>query len=344
MKKRVHVWLTISAVVVILAGTAFPAMAQEPAKSVIMIAGVPAEWTGSRLKDTALADVIGRQTPYSVKIRGAFGQGIERFAALDKGTIDISVDIQGKYGIEKNLERENPDLLKKFKYLAVWPVNWKPMALITFKSMPFNSLSEAIKMKYPLKIGVGRIGSYWTADEMFRAAGAPKGVHDIEAWGGKVDNTSDTQEWASLMREGILNACLGFGEFPDPKMEVLHGAKPLKLIDTLQTDQELLRIQKLIPEMGRQVVKPGDALAPKFMDKAVTVVGYLRCYIASEKLDDEVAYNLTKAVWLEKAMLGQAHWDFKVSISEEILQKAQSMGLPFHPGAAKFYKNEKIWK
>ena len=63
--------------------------------------------------------------------------------------------------------------------------------------------------------------------------------------------------------------------------------------------------------------------------------------IAHPKLSDDVVYNLTKALFENQAELGSAHAKGKVlSLQGAVV----GVSIPFHPGAAKYYKEKGVRK
>lgn len=104
-------------------------------------------------------------------------------------------------------------------------------------------------------------------------------------------------------------------------------------------DIKLLDLSSLID--GMKKINPGYTLLdvpagtyPK-QDKAVKVIGYATHVIVSCKLPDDMVYKMTKAIADSKATLVATA---KALDSLTPQNMATDVGVPFHPGAAKYYK------
>lgn len=319
------------------------ACARAPAggEETLVIAGTPAFWIGARIDDSLLSDIITRGAPYNVKIIGGLGIGNERWAALQEGQAHMSRDISGFHGLYLMMQKTDPALADRFEYKALWPSHYTPMPLVVYKELPFDSLTEAIQKEYPLKIGAGRIGSVDTVDAIWKACGAEEGVWTVEKWGGKVDNTTGSTQIAPLLREGILNAEQCLHGTVDPFLEDVNTVKPLKVVAVADSEDELKWLKGVIINSGRYMMKAGHYT---FVTEDTPIVGILRCYIASPQMSEEMAYNITKAVWEERKYIMAASEPLRGALNEGVLQMAQQMGIPFHPGAERYWKEAGVFK
>lgn len=104
-------------------------------------------------------------------------------------------------------------------------------------------------------------------------------------------------------------------------------------------DIKLLDLSDMLPEMKK--INPGYTLVtvpkgtyPK-QDKDVQVIGYATHVVASCKLPEDMVYQMTKAM--------AANINSMAAVNKAIAgltpkAMAEDIGVPFHPGAAKFYK------
>jgi uncharacterized protein len=109
----------------------------------------------------------------------------------------------------------------------------------------------------------------------------------------------------------------------------LAAARDVKLLDL--TDQ-LDAMKKINP--GYTLVTVPKGTYPK-QDKDVPVIGYATHIVASCKLPDDTVYAMTKAIAANTSTLA--------TIVRDIAQlkpqgMAEDIGVRFHPGAARFYK------
>jgi TRAP transporter TAXI family solute receptor len=113
----------------------------------------------------------------------------------------------------------------------------------------------------------------------------------------------------------------------------LAAARPIKLLDL---SGNLADMRKLNP--GYTLVTVPKGTYPK-QDNDVKVIGYATHIVASCKLPADMVYAMTKAVAANTASLGAVHKDMGKLTPKEM---AEDIGVPFHPGAAKFYKEAGI--
>ncbi|MCL4767928.1 MAG: TAXI family TRAP transporter solute-binding subunit [Hyphomicrobiaceae bacterium] len=96
---------------------------------------------------------------------------------------------------------------------------------------------------------------------------------------------------------------------------------------------------------GMRKINPGYTLLevpagtyPK-QDKVVKVIGYATHIVASCKLPEETVYKMTKAILDNVSSLAATS---KAMAGLTAQQMAVDVGVPFHPGAAKFYKEKGV--
>jgi TRAP transporter TAXI family solute receptor len=113
----------------------------------------------------------------------------------------------------------------------------------------------------------------------------------------------------------------------------LASVRDIKLLD-LSGDLEPMR--KINP--GYTLVAVPKGTYPK-QDKEVPVIGYATHIVASCKLPEATVYGMTKAIATNVGDMARV-----VKAMEGLTPKgmAEDIGVPFHPGAAKFYKESGI--
>ena len=109
----------------------------------------------------------------------------------------------------------------------------------------------------------------------------------------------------------------------------LASARDIKLLD-LANDLEAMR--KINPGYTLNNVPKGTY--PK-QDRDVKVIGYATHIVASCKLPEETVYGMTKAIAANTQTLASIVKDIRGLTPKGM---AEDIGVPFHPGAAKFYK------
>ena len=113
----------------------------------------------------------------------------------------------------------------------------------------------------------------------------------------------------------------------------LASARDIKLLDLSGQPR---RMRKLNP--GYTLVTVPKGTYPK-QDKDVQVIGYATHIVASCKLPDDMVYTMTKTIAQNIPQLALVD---KAIAGLTPKRMAEDIGVPFHPGAAKFYKEAGI--
>jgi TRAP transporter TAXI family solute receptor len=113
----------------------------------------------------------------------------------------------------------------------------------------------------------------------------------------------------------------------------LAAARDVKLIDL---SDSLPGMKKLNP--GYTLVTVPKGTYPK-QDKDVKVIGYTAHLVASCGLSEDVVYRMTKAVADNIASLAATNKAMSGLTPKDM---AEDVGVPFHPGAAKFFREHGI--
>jgi uncharacterized protein len=158
------------------------------------------------------------------------------------------------------------------------------------------------------------------------------GVNGIKYSDVKVSFVSYSDS-VNQMKDGHADA-FGLGtQVPAGAVMDLASARPIKLLDQ---SSSFAGMKKLNPGYTLVTIKKGSY--PK-QDSDVKVIGYATHVFASCKLPADEVYTMTKTL--------VAHTKTLASIAKAIGQQkladfAEDIGVPFHPGAAKFYKENGI--
>ena len=131
------------------------------------------------------------------------------------------------------------------------------------------------------------------------------------------------------MQDGHAHA-FGLGTtIPAGAIMDLASARPIKVLDL---SDALDGMRKLNP--GYTLVTIPKGTYPK-QEQDTKVIGYATHIVASCKLPEDTVYKMTKAIADNTASLGAI---VKSMGSLKPKEMAEDIGVPFHPGAAKFYK------
>jgi TRAP transporter TAXI family solute receptor len=132
------------------------------------------------------------------------------------------------------------------------------------------------------------------------------------------------------------NHAVAFGlgtQVPAGAIMDLASARDVKLLDQ---SSSFAGMKKLNPGYTLVTVKAGSY--PK-QDKDVKVIGYATHIFASCKLPDDEVYKMTQTLVEHTSTLASIAKDVG---KQKLADLAEDIGVPFHPGAAKYYKEHGV--
>lgn len=147
---------------------------------------------------------------------------------------------------------------------------------------------------------------------------------------GKVNFMASYNDAVSLMKDGHADAFTLGTTIPAASVMDLASAHDIKLIPV--TDKGLAEMKKINAGYNKVTVPAGTY--PK-QDKDLPVIGYSTHFIASCKLPEAQVYAVTKAMATHIADMAAVN---KAMAKLTPKDMAQDIGVPLHPGAAKYYK------
>lgn len=151
----------------------------------------------------------------------------------------------------------------------------------------------------------------------------------IEEFGGSVELTSN-DVIKSKFQDGTA----------DLHILAMSKAHPVIAEMAVQTDITLLEFdEEELQSLQEYGFKPDVFPAGEFegQDEEIKTAGFKATYIASEEMDDDLAYTIAKTVYENKEALVQAHSSV-ADFEPEQAANPDYLGVPLHPGAEKFYK------
>jgi TRAP transporter TAXI family solute receptor len=113
----------------------------------------------------------------------------------------------------------------------------------------------------------------------------------------------------------------------------LASARDIKLLDMTDIYETM---RKFNPAYKLVTVPKGTY--PK-QDKDVQVIGYYTHVIAACSLPEDTVYKMTAAIFQRKPEMAAINKEIN-KLTAEVM--AQEIGVPFHAGAAKWYKEKGI--
>jgi len=139
------------------------------------------------------------------------------------------------------------------------------------------------------------------------------------------------------MRDGALDAFFFVGGFPAGAITELAASTAITLVPVSGPEAE-----KLIAENQFFAANTVPAETYKGVGEMQTI-SVAAQWVTSAKQSDELVYNITKALWSDgtRKALDAGHAKGKqITLDNSVT----SAGIPFHPGAEKFYKEAGVLK
>jgi TRAP transporter TAXI family solute receptor len=180
-----------------------------------------------------------------------------------------------------------------------------------------------------VSVGSPGSGTELIADRVLSAA-------RIDPRTGIVRHTLSVAESAGALKDGKLDAFFWSGGVPTPALQDL-AATPGITIALIPQDDLLLMMQRDYGELYRLAMIPAGVY--RGLDREVATVGVTNLLVASSSLDEDLVYAITKAMFDGKATLVAGHPEARHLAPPGSLEVSPA---PFHPGAAKFYREQGI--
>ncbi len=149
----------------------------------------------------------------------------------------------------------------------------------------------------------------------------------------KVNHGSYTDSVGQL-KDGHAQVFTLITTVPASSVMDLAAARDIRILEV--PDDKLKALQKINAGYDKRIIKAGSY--PK-QEKDVQTIGTWTHLIASCKLPEDTVYKMTKALVENIADLGAVVKAMKDLTPKEM---AIDVGVPYHPGAAKYYKQAKV--
>lgn len=147
---------------------------------------------------------------------------------------------------------------------------------------------------------------------------------------GKVNFMASYNDAVSLMKDGHAQAFTLGTTIPASSVMDLATARDVKLLPI--TDKGLAEMKKINAGYNKVIVPAGTY--PK-QDKDLPVIGYSTHFITQCKLPEDKIYAVTKAMAAHVADMAAVN---KAMAKLTPKDMAEDIGVPLHPGAAKYYR------
>ncbi len=149
----------------------------------------------------------------------------------------------------------------------------------------------------------------------------------------KASFTNSYTDSVEQMKDNRMHVFALGTAIPASSIMDLASARDIKLIDMAAIYEDMKKINA-----AYQLVTIPKGTYPK-QDKDVQVIGYYTHIIAACSLPEDTVYKMTAAFMPAKGTLASVYKDLD-KLTPQVM--AQDIGVPFHPGAAKWYKEQGI--
>jgi TRAP transporter TAXI family solute receptor len=266
---------------------------------------------GGQLKDMWEKAVGG------LSVQALPGAGIANVRGIEEGKADVGF---GNSISTVDALAGNPPFTKKHgnvcNVATLYPQYYQ---VVTRADANINSVKD-LKGKGVTTQQRGNTGEAITA-HMLKVAGM--GYNDV-----KMSFVSYTDS-VTQMQDGHAVAFALGTTIPSGAVMDLAASRDVKLLDMTDMYEDMRKINP-----GYTLVTVPKGTYPK-QDKDVKVIGYATHIVASCKLPEDMVYNMTKAMAANVSSMAAVN---KAMAGLTPKAMAEDIGVPFHPGAAKFYK------
>lgn len=272
-----------------------------------------------------------------IKVMNDFVEGVRATAECSEGSVDNSRMVgsgellfglaigdiaYNAYTGTEMFSSPNPNITCLF---AIYPSisQW-----VTLESSNIDSIKDLKGNK--ISVGMPGSGSEVSSSMIIKAAG-------IQYPGEIFPTYMGCGEGAAAVRDGHVVAAHTIGGVPFGAYVDLFKTKKAALIPL---DKDM--IQKIVEEYP--FYSPAEIPANSYpgQDESVDSVGIKCLFLANkEVVSEELAYNITKAVWENLGVLWGEHQALKAMNKDFIVS---DLPIPLHPGAEKYWKEIGILK
>ncbi|MCV2891134.1 TAXI family TRAP transporter solute-binding subunit [Ruegeria aquimaris] len=205
-----------------------------------------------------------------------------------------------------------------------------------------NLFPEDLHLVLPKGQKIGNLGDLANKRVGIAQAGSGTQVavlQMLEVWGVNRDNMDEAElnnsQSAERLADGQLDAYFYAAGWPVAAMVQLASTKGMELHSF--TDEDMAKINEIIPAYIPSKIPAG---VYEGIDYDVHTPAVSALLVVSSDLDEELVYGITKALWNDntRTLLDNGHAKGKLITLDSALDGMDSLGVPLHAGAEKFYR------
>ena len=331
MRKKLRKLLVAAGASLLVLGLGLSGLASQASAEKLSLASFKSG-SGWYIMAQTMANIIkGSLPPGSHVDVLPYSGGVGNPLLLGKGKADLALGFPVEAGLAVRGEAPYKQKIPIRALVGNLDTSWYVFAVRA--ATPIKSLADIKAKKYPLRLAVMPKGSSgeWNTRKLLEAYGVS--FADIESWGGKVTYASFPTA-VEMMKDGQADA---FGQICTP------GHPSWTQLATMTKLRFLPFGKKVVQDFSaRYGFNP--AVLPKGtfpgVDKDVPVLGFATLVMTTDKLSDDLAYKITKALCTNQKALENAYKGCKAFDPKN----AANLKLPFHPGALRYYREAGIIK
>jgi hypothetical protein len=283
-----------------------------------------------------IADVVRKAYP-ELKIDAApIAGGIGNLKLLGKGEMNIALTMgnNNKWAYEgTNLFNEPITNLRTI----VGGLDQFYVGIAVRKGSGITSLKDIAEKKMKIRLMTVQRGTTGEASAAHLLEAYGFSYDDIKKWGGSVEHT-DFEAIVNAMKDGRCDLFIQALSKGHPTFTELAVTGTIDLIGV--SEESIAFLERY--GYTRSVLPAGN-----FKDQEADLVlpGYRSTITVTDKMDDDTAYKIAKAIFEGKASLVQGHKAFEdFNPEKDAVNPLNLGGVPLHPGAAKFYTEKGLLK
>lgn len=276
----------------------------------------------------ALAEIMKSALPKNSTVDVLpYSGGVGNPKLLHKGKADLAMGFPVETELAIKGEGPFKKPLKEIRLLAAgFDTYWYVFSVRDETGL--KSLRDIKEKRFPLRLVILPKGSSgeWDTSKVTEAYGIDL-YKDFKAWGGKVTNTSFPSA-VEMMKDGQANA---FAHVCTPRHPSWTQLATMVKIRFLPIDKNIL--EQFVKKYGfnKGIIPKGTF---RGVTKDIHALGFSTNLITTDKLPEEVAYKITKAICTHKKDLVTTYKAARVFDPK----KAWKSRIPLHPGAEKYYR------
>lgn len=209
--------------------------------------------------------------------------------------------------------------------------------VVALDNVPIDSVEEIFEKKYPAKIttpGLQTLGG-WTVRSVLSVLG--KSVDDIKAIGG-VHFQADHAQQADLLRNGQADILMTLLALPAPSLLEISTVRKLKFLTMSRGT-----LDKVVARhgYGRDII-PSETYKSIAINEDFEALTMPSGIIVNADVPGEIVYRLTKTLIENAERVQKIHPSMSTFVASEVARAVNRGGIPLHPGAERYYKEEGI--